>query len=426
MIVRWNGLLGLVILASSCAKTEVDSRLNMTTETVENFDNVQAGYDFNYDMYKRVHVHLEDVPSFSQFNLVSVHYQKNGPMRWVLGSNQPLSEAGPLVIPDVLSDVWLKAHWKTGEVSWMNLNVWDTSMVIAFNTIVREEDNWSTNKMNCPDSDNDGIDDCNDDFPNDSLLAYLVETDIATFAAEDTWPWKGDYDFNDMVMTYGHRSYVSPAVEIRSMKIYYKFLARGAAQDNGIGFIMNTSPSGANVNGYNITQSYVSHVNGVETGSTSELSMVVEDLVSNKLSSWNTYANVPLVADTYDTVTVTFSTPRNLAVHATVDPYLIINQNRGKELRYPNIAPSFNMNTTLLGSGYDVSNALVGTYFKQANGQPWALKIPGEFSFLKEGKSITSGYLNFASWALSGGTNNADWYDHTIPANVDTTKLRVP
>lgn len=50
-------------------------------------------------------------------------------------------------------------------------------------------------------------------------------------------------------MTYGHRSIVSASLEIRSMEIYYKFLARGAANDNGLGFVMQTNPSGASVSG---------------------------------------------------------------------------------------------------------------------------------------------------------------------------------
>lgn len=173
-------------------------------------------------------------------------------------------------------------------------------------------------------------------------------------------------------------------------------------------------------------QNYVNHSGGIETGSTTELSIVAQDLVSSKFASWNTFAHLPVVADTYDTLTVSFTTPRNLSVHTSVHTYLIINQDKGKELRYPKVAPTFNMNTTLFGTGFDASDSATGTYFKQSNGHPWALKIPREFVYLPEHKSITAGYLNFASWASSGGSSNANWYDHTIPTNVDTTKLMLP
>lgn len=129
-------------------------------------------------MYKRISVHFEDTAAFNQFSSISIHLKKYGPMRWAMAPGQSLSDEGPLIVPDITTDVWLKALWVNGDVSSLNLNVHDTTMVVAFNTISRERSDWSTNKMNCPDSDNDGIDDCNDDYPYDSLLAYLVVSEL--------------------------------------------------------------------------------------------------------------------------------------------------------------------------------------------------------------------------------------------------------
>ena len=53
----------------------------------------------------------------------------------------------------------------------------------------------------CADTDLDGVDDCNDDFPNDPERTTL-NTYVGSLAYEDLWPSRGDYDYNDMVVDY--------------------------------------------------------------------------------------------------------------------------------------------------------------------------------------------------------------------------------
>jgi len=57
-----------------------------------------------------------------------------------------------------------------------------------------------------PDSDNDGVADNFDEYPNDPLRAFTVhypsEGNFGTLSYEDLWPNKGDYDFNDLIIDY--------------------------------------------------------------------------------------------------------------------------------------------------------------------------------------------------------------------------------
>jgi len=53
------------------------------------------------------------------------------------------------------------------------------------------------------DSDGDGIQDADDDFPNDPARAFInffPAAGYGSLAFEDLWPGKGDYDFNDLVV----------------------------------------------------------------------------------------------------------------------------------------------------------------------------------------------------------------------------------
>lgn len=273
------------------------------------------------------------------------------------------------------------------------------------------------------DTDNDGVTDCNDDFPNDPNLAYIVITDTVSFAVEDNWPWEGDFDFNDLVMPYSLKSYFNASNELVELVFNYKFLARGAANENGLGFSLLTDPSNATVLGYNHTESYVTHTGGIEDGSNSELSVVVQDLVINKLNQYNTIPGYAPVQDSYDSVVVSFATPVDGTVASTFNPFLIISKDRSREIHLSNHTPTFKADTSLIGFGLDAGDFDTEVFYVQDDGKPWVIAVPGEFNYLYEQEEITTGYLNFVAWAQSGGTLYEDWYDVNVPSNVNTTKI---
>ena len=274
-----------------------------------------------------------------------------------------------------------------------------------------------------PDCDNDGVPDSSDEFPCDPALAYTTQTDTASFAAEDNWPWEGDFDFNDVVMPYTVKSFFSAGDELVKAKFFYKFRARGAANKNGMGFSYITDPANVTVSGYRHTESYHSHVDGIEQGSSVETSVVFEDLVWNDLVSFNTIPGWQPIIDTWDSVTVEFTVPVAKAVALTFNPFLIVDTTRSHEVHLPDYEPTFLADETKLGYGLDASDPSTGYYYKQADGTPWIINIPGEFKYPYEQIEISEAYLNFLNWAQSGGALNQDWYDNDVPSNIDATKI---
>jgi LruC domain-containing protein len=270
------------------------------------------------------------------------------------------------------------------------------------------------------DTDGDGVLDGIDEFPNNPSLSHAVTTDTATFVAEDNWPWEGDYDFNDVVMPYVVKTFYNSDNELVKSRLIYLFKARGASFANGIGFSYLTDPSNVSVSGYYHSEPYHNSVDGVEIGSSNETSIIFEDLISNKLSQWNTFRDIPTVHDSWDSVDVNFSAPVNASVAATINFFLIKDKIRGKEIHLPNELPTFLADQNLIGSGLDAGNPAEGIYYKQINGKPWALKIPGIFKYPFEQTEITLAYLNFLSWAQSGGLENTDWYNNDVPTNIDS------
>ncbi|MFY8019628.1 MAG: LruC domain-containing protein, partial [Bacteroidia bacterium] len=55
-----------------------------------------------------------------------------------------------------------------------------------------------------PDTDGDGVIDASDCYPSDPNKAFCNNVPTGTLAFEDQWPFTGDYDMNDVVVTYNY------------------------------------------------------------------------------------------------------------------------------------------------------------------------------------------------------------------------------
>jgi LruC domain-containing protein len=92
------------------------------------------------------------------------------------------------------------------------------------------------------------------------------------------------------------------------------------------------------------------------------------------------------------------------------NPYICLNQQRGKEVHCADRVPSSLASLAFLGTMDDKSRPTANKYYKNKNNLPWALNIGSNVPYAKEGKDITISYLKLAAWALSGGVVFCDWY----------------
>ena len=262
------------------------------------------------------------------------------------------------------------------------------------------------------DDDGDGISNILDPFPQDSSRALKVCEVASTLVFEDNWPYRGDYDFNDLVMSYQIWAVANRNSKIKDIAFAFKMRARGAAYKNGFGIEFNTVPSNL------VSPDF-------EVANTTTTSAIVLGDVSSVLGAWNTdstykdsFVDVP-----WDTIVFTFATPIHDSVLATFNPFLIIDEERGREVHLIDHHPTPLADPTLLGSGDDASNGTSGEYYHTDQNQPWALQLPIIFDYPYERVDITRAYLNFDNWATSGGSVNEDWYDSTKPGNAKGRKI---
>lgn len=280
------------------------------------------------------------------------------------------------------------------------------------------------------DTDGDGAADNVDEYPTDPARAsndyFPSQNTFGTLAYEDLWPALGDYDFNDLVVDYNYTIVKNAGNDVVDVKAKYVVRAIGGAYKNGFGIQFGVpSATVASVTGQTINGNLVTNgANGAESGQTKATVIVFTD-ASDILANFGTEFTNTVQGEAFSTpdttnIVVNFGTPQTLAAIgiAPFNPFLIANANRGREVHLPGNAPTSLADQQLFGTGDDATNGSNKLYQSPGN-LPWALNIATGFDYPKERVDIVTVYSNFASWAQSGGSQNADWYVNN-PGNIVT------
>jgi len=296
-----------------------------------------------------------------------------------------------------------------------------------------------------PDADNDGVADADDDYPNDVNKAFnnlYPAASHGTLMYEDLWPGIGDYDFNDLVVNYQYNTVTNAANQV--VEVRYSFVTRavGGSLHNGFAFQLDginsnkiTSVTGSKATGASWLQL---NNNGTEASQGDNANIVVFDDAYELLptqsgySFINTFQGSPDSGKDTTNIVVTFINngviPSGGALSYdnfgtnVFNPYIIVNQVRGKEIHLVDKIPSAKVDATFFGTGQDKSNPLTGSYYKTANNLPWAINVTSSIPFPQERTDISEAFLKFIPWATSNGTTDQTWYQNS-DGNRDATKL---
>ncbi len=258
------------------------------------------------------------------------------------------------------------------------------------------------------DTDDDGVNDEYDEYPNDAARAFNVyypsQNGMATVAFEDLWPSKGDYDLNDMVVDYNYHAVTNGTNKIVDLNAKYKLRAAGGSFQNGFSVML---PFNRN----NIIVKQGSTIIGLESGTTE----AILNVFANSKTLINTYNTLPAKAfiET-DTIfaKLTLTTPIEVGL-GVFNPFIYINEvgkGRGYEVHLPGKVPTSLVNNSILGTNADATNPAAGVYYKTANGLPFAISVPEKFEYPYEKEQIIFAHLKFATWVQSGGSQFSDWY----------------
>lgn len=270
------------------------------------------------------------------------------------------------------------------------------------------------------DTDGDGINDILDEYPNDPNKAYdsyyPSSNTFGTFAFEDNWPDYGDYDFNDLVIDYQFKHVLNADNQVVELCPKFKVRAIGAGYRNGFGFATNLMTSdvvstiGQSVNGAYVTL----NSNGTESGQSNAV-FIVSDNLHDHFSTGG-FVNTEETSAYYDpqeiTLQISFQSPKTYEDIGSVpyNPFLMISQDRGREVHLPGYEPTDLVNSSYFGTLDDDTNLDLGQYYRSKTDLPWAIHLPESFAYPKEKSDIRSGHIRFTDWARSFGFSYMDWY----------------
>lgn len=251
------------------------------------------------------------------------------------------------------------------------------------------------------DTDGDGIIDFYDEFPEDADKATTTYTPSVygwgTYAFEDLWPAKGDYDFNDLVLNYRYTNVENADGKIVETIANFVIKNIGGSFVNGFGIQLNMDESLIKeVTGYNLTENIVNvNSKGLEMEQSFPVIIAFDNAWANKNES-----DLEIV--------ITYNEP--IDVLGNINPFIFINKDRGRELHCSNMAPTDLMDQSRFGTYDDNSDVEKGVYYKGSYNLPWGIDIIHDFAYPKEKSEVVLGYPYFKNWAESGGSEYDDWY----------------
>lgn len=271
------------------------------------------------------------------------------------------------------------------------------------------------------DADGDGVNDVYDEYPDDPDLAYNYlypgENSYGTFAFEDQWPRTGDYDFNDLVVDYQYNQLANATNRLTRLNAKFVIKAVGAGYQNGFGIQLDCNPEKIRtISGNDIGGDLFSfNSNGTESGQ-SKAVIAISDNVHQGFQGLGFINTSPSLSyQLPDTINILVDLIDPVAFDdvgiAPYNPFLVINQVRGREVHLPSYEPTDLVDPTYFGQENDRSNPSLGVYYKTGIGLPWGMNLPVSFEYPMEKIEIRECFLHFDAWARSGGFTFMDWYE---------------
>lgn len=281
------------------------------------------------------------------------------------------------------------------------------------------------------DADNDGVPDHSDLYPDDiervSNRYYPAQGESSLLAFEDNFPNKGDYDFNDLVLTYSSQEVLNADGNLKELIMNMKVKAMGAMFHNGfaIQFPFNADEiesASLLINGVSST------FFPVEAGHSNETVINIMQAVQQHIDG-NNFPNTlegssEKRGDRFE-LRLIFKTSVT-GVSWPYNPFMFVNQNRAREVHLAGYQPTEFVNSSFFGTGDDVSVVGTTNTYKDVDGMPFAMLLPINWKWPEEFVDITNVYPKFTNWAETAGVEDLDWSDTKIDSLIWVANDAVP
>jgi len=254
---------------------------------------------------------------------------------------------------------------------------------------------------------------------------FPCEGSYGTIVFEDSWPHQADYDFNDVVIDYNVKAIYDDDDLITNIEMRLFLRAAGASNDNafGISFRQYWSYNGPFPDIASVT------VNGniIQPENTVYPAYILIPSTKAVMPALNTIMNNPFDYPIAFFVEITFNEPIDQwdLELPLQNPFIVVNQDRGREVHLPFDLPTSLADPTWAGKGKDATDPdaflsgglkSVGGYFTYMTQEwyPYALHVYFEdgsnelFQYPTERRPINEAYTSFQGWVENWSPWN--WY----------------
>lgn len=242
----------------------------------------------------------------------------------------------------------------------------------------------------------------------------IVETERnGILAFEDLWPARGDYDLNDVVVSYSSNATLTyndndKQTYLTKLEDTFSLLHSGASYHNKFGLKIDVNPAlieSITINGEAYTPKTDSYkgITGIILDLCDDVLSVIDPFVENEPYDYN--------------IVITFREGITEAeferIGAPYNPF-ITTPEEGVEVHVSRYYPTSRANLSKFGTIDDMSDVNADVYYVSgsSNKYPFAIHLSGVRSFRipEEAKTIDKTYPRFINWVESGCTEYTDWY----------------
>ena len=276
--------------------------------------------------------------------------------------------------------------------------------------------------MKNEDTDGDGVKDDFDwapEYPRISQGIFIPAFEsFNTIGYEDTWPRNGDYDFNDLVISFNLNKYMNKTNELTKVVTNFKLLAIGAGYDNDFCYTLEVPKDKVSITisdpdieyeviGYDgITEVRLTRIKSV-FGTTGFVNTRESDPIYDPL-------NFSITAEIDETEKINGNS-------FAYDFFIRIDGEEGREVHMAGKRPTGKVKRTYFGSADDDTNPSNGKLCLNKNNLPWALMIPEVWDYPMEKENILDAYPDFADFAQNNP--NFPWFSDFHGGRVVRSKL---
>lgn len=292
-------------------------------------------------------------------------------------------------------------------------------LALALPTLVLSGSAFAQGQTNI-DSDSDGVNDAMDAAPCDSRISARVfvpaDRTHGMLLFEDRWPNKGDFDFNDVVVSYNQTLDYDSSANVTHLRLDLSIMAVGARFKNGLALRLPNTPRSSVTNLTFLVNNVATGVVGevvLKTGESEAIVVLADDLhalfgVEGTREWVNTDPALAMKPYVDITVDIALDPGHNLSAANAPFDLFIFDKVRGTEVHRPQYRGTASLDSTLVGTADDGTTATRA--FVTANGIPFALDIPELAEYPKEGLSIDSLYPGIVQFGQSLGTQSTTYY----------------